>query len=216
MNDIVLYEDDIVYHADILLTQEWIDKAGSRSFYFKDSTLGNTYRILYRKDSQYLYNAETEYSAKVFAPVIDDIKSKPLNNILLMGLGTGDLIKKIREFSDCSIAVLERDTHAQYYKHTVGNDDYNLILGDVYNYNSFSRILKEYDVVIDDISPKFEYKIPFIRYNTNFSYYFMIDYRIFPCPYDFLRIDKDLSINKISEVDHNIVDFYKKMMYNLI
>ena len=174
MNDVVLYEDDLVYHADIVLTQEWIDKIGSRSFYFKDSSIGNIYRILFRKESKYLYNAETEYSAKIFQPVIDDLKKKTFDNVLLMGLGTGELIKKIREFSNCSITVLERDSHALYYRHTVGNDDYNLIIGEVYKYNSFSRILKEHDVIIDDISPKFEYKIPFIKYNTNQFYYFIL------------------------------------------
>jgi len=216
MSDNVLFEDDIIYHADIVLTQDWMDKTNPRNFYFKHSTMGNTYRILFRKDTEYLYNAETEYSAKVFAPIIDDLKKKSFDSVLLLGLGTGELIKKIREFSNCAITVIEKDPQAQYYKNTIADGDFNLIIGNVHNYNLFSRILKEYDIVIDDISPSFEYKIPFLKHNTNQSYYFMINYRIFQDLYTFLMIDKNLSINKISEVDKETVDFYQKMIYTLV
>jgi len=216
MVDTVLYEDDVMYHADIVLTQDWMDKTNPRNFYFKNSMMGNTYRILFRKDTEYLHNAETEYSAKVFQPIIDDLKTKTFDSVLLLGLGTGELIKKIREFSDCNITVIEHDKRAEHYKHTIADNDFNLIIGDVYNYNTFSRILKDYDVIIDDIKPSFEYKMPFLRYNTSKFYYFMINYRVFKCPYTFLRIDRDMSINKINEVDKKTVDFYQKMIYTLV
>lgn len=216
MSNNILFENDSIYHADIVLTQEWLDKIKPRDFYFKDSTLGNTYRILFNKKTEYLYHAETEYSSKTLQPIIDDLKLKTFDSVLLMGLGTGQLIKKIREFSDCSITVIERDSQAQHYRHTVADDNFKLICGDVYNYNSFSRILQDYDIVIDDISPVFEYKIPFLKYNTRQSYYFMINYNHFPYPYNFLKINKLFSINRISEVDQNTVDFYQKMMYTLI
>jgi hypothetical protein len=221
INGEIYYEDDIVIFGDIVLSQELyeiLDKptpSVRRGFFFKNSYYGKKYKMLIRRDLNYLVNAETEYSQTIFKPVLDSVASKgKVDKVLLLGLGTGESIYKIKETKpDCNITVIEVRSELAKYKNKIYNGKFEWINIAVKDYDQVKDRLDKYDIIIDDIGSDLSYKIPFIENNLaeNGIYYLMCGYKeIF---WNFMALNKNFTIHKIDDMIPDIVldDIHKKL-----
>jgi hypothetical protein len=222
--DEIYYADRLILFGNLILT-EHLHKAlsmpvpsshNSRGFYFKNSYYGKKYKMLIRRDHNYLINAETEYSESVFKPVLDSVSFKQnINNVLLLGLGTGELIYKIKEIKpNCNITVIEVRSELAKYKNKIYDGEFKWLNVSVKDYDQIKDKLDKYDVIIDDIDYKLPHKIPFVENNLteNGCLYFMSNYKIYKeTPYNFIAVNNDLTINKIDDrIPDNVIDVYKK------
>jgi hypothetical protein len=228
--DEIYYIDSKILFGNLVLTQEIFDALNMpmpkghdrRGFYFKNSFIGKKYKMLIRRDINYLINAETEYSETVFKPVIDFVASKEnVEKVLLLGLGTGELLYKIKEVKpNCKITVIEVRSELVKYKDKIYDGKFEWINVSVKDYDQVKDILDKYDVIVDDINSHLPHKMPFIENNLtdNGSFCLMSNYKLFKeTPYNFLAVNKNLTINKIDDrIPDNVIDVYAKFFQDKI
>lgn len=221
--DEIYYIDKKIIFGNIVLTPEVFkvlntplpEGHGNRAFFFKHSSFGKKYKMIFRRDANYLINAETEYSEAVFKPVIDYVNSKnKVESVLLLGLGTGELIYKIKEVKpNCHITVIEVRSELEKYKDKIYNGNFDWLNFSVKDYEAFKNKLDKYDIIIDDITFKIPYKLPFIKNNLHEdgAFIFMANYKVYDTPYNFMAVNYDLTINRIDDrIPENVIEIYEK------
>lgn len=123
--------------------------------YFKCSTVGNQYTVLYYDDgtTQKAIMSDTEYEQITNQPLLDLVQQKVdqgiTPNILLIGWGIGFVIDAIKEISpNADITVIEK--YQEVVDLTPVPNDINLIMDDVANV----ELETEFDIIWSDVTEK--------------------------------------------------------------
>lgn len=219
----ILYEDENILLCDLVHDMKHYDifppDYDRYGVYFSNSVVGNSYMTLIRKDAWYIVHADTEKTEnvanKIIQEIADCVRDKQDTNLLLLGMGNGNLHRRI----DKLVPGVAMTTYEYYktfapIKEIVFPKQTEFHFVNIYRPEEVIKLdSKTYDIIVDDIMYNVQSNMfYYVNYlNDGGTMYFLNDWTRFDTPYSYSSITKNgstLQLNNVSGIDQSIIEAY--------